>query len=83
MGQKVMVGGVERTIKGTNKAAKGAPRSKRPGANNGAARVRYWAAARLRDRKIRALVRCSGLTVARATALWDGTRGLTRNRMKG
>jgi hypothetical protein len=80
---KVEVGGQIRVIKGSgNKAAKGAPRSKRPGANNGEARQRYWSSGRLMERKIKNLMRFNHLTRAAATDLWMSTRGTTRNRVK-
>lgn len=63
-----------KAIRGTNKAAKGAPKSKRPGANNGAARQRYWAERRLEKRKIRNLVRHNGLTETQAYLHWHATR---------
>lgn len=79
MAQNITVGGVERKIKTTTRV-KGAPRSKRQGANSRGSRTRYWQEGRLRTRKIRNLVRYSGMTLAKATALWDSTR---KTRMKG
>lgn len=73
--RKVIVGGQERTIKGTsNKAAKGAPPSKRPGANNGPARQRYWASGRLEERKIRRIMKNYRCTRAEAYIRWHDTR---------
>lgn len=68
------------TIKTAGKVAKGAPRSKRPGANNTPARQRYWASGRLAERKIKNLMRHNGLTRAEASLLWHNTR---TTRIKG
>lgn len=77
----VIVGGVARVIKGTsNKATKGAPRSKRPGANNGPARQRYWASGRLKERKIKAIMKNDGITRAQATIQWLDARAGRRMR---
>ena len=79
MARKVkLVGGREITIK-TTKVAKGAPRSKRPGANNGPARQRYWANKVLEKHKIKNLMRCNGMTRAEAYLYWKDAR---RGRMK-
>jgi hypothetical protein len=81
MSQTVTVGGVVRTIKGpSSHATKGAPKSKRQGANNTEARVRYWASGRLRARKIRNLMKHCKMTLAVATNLWLSTR---KTRFKG
>ena len=75
MGQTVTVGGQTRTIKGTsNKASKGAPASKRPGANNSPSRQRYWASGKLRERKIKRLMKACHLTRAEATIQWEDQR---------
>lgn len=50
------------------------------GRNVGPARERYWSTHRLRDRKVKRLMRCCGLTRAKALALWESQR--TR-RMRG
>jgi hypothetical protein len=61
------------TIK-VNKAPKGAPRSKRPGANNGPARQRYWSGNRLEKNKVRNIMKDTGLTYAEASQLWHRAR---------
>lgn len=65
-------------IKGS-KAPKGAPRRKRRGGNMGItkghnSRPRYWASNRLRQRKVRNLMRHCGMTRAEAEKRWDATR---------
>lgn len=47
---------------------------KNAGDNNGPARQRYWQSGRLRERKIKALMKHNGLTRAEATIQWDDTR---------
>ena len=49
------------------------------GRNNSPARERYWRENRLRERKIRNLMRHNGLTRAAAYLLWTSVR---RTRMK-
>ena len=71
--RKVKVGAREVTIK-TSKIPKGAPRSKRPGANNTPARQRYWQSRRLEERKIRHLMLHNGLSRAEAYNLWHTVR---------
>lgn len=80
MGQITMAGGRVVTIKSTAKKAKGAPRSKRTGANNGPARQRYWASGRLMARKVKALMQHCGLTRAEAEVLWLDTRQRRKGR---
>lgn len=58
---------------------KGAPRSKRLGANNGPARQRYWASGRLEERKIKAIMENDGCTRAVAYIRWHDSR---KGRMK-
>lgn len=53
---------------------KGAPRSKRNGANNGPSRQRYWASHRLEQRKVKALMKDTGMTRAEATVFWQNAR---------
>lgn len=75
MGQRItLAGGRVVTLKTTQKKIKGAPWSKRPGANNGPARQRYWASGRLMKRKVKALMVHCGLTRAEAEAQWLATR---------
>lgn len=62
-----------------SRVTKGAPRSKRPGANDSPSRRNYWASGRLAARKIRNLVRCNGLTEAQARLHWHASR---KGRMK-
>jgi hypothetical protein len=57
-----------------NKATKGAPRSKRPGANLGPARIRYWAENRLEKHKVAAIVRATGMTRVEAANYWHSVR---------
>lgn len=83
MAQRVEVGGVTRVIKGSSaKATKGAPKSKRPGANNTPCRMRYWNSGKLIERKVQNLMRYNGLSRAEAEKLWWATRGASGNRMK-
>ena len=63
-----------------SKVPKGAPRSKRPGANNKPSRVKYWQSGRLEERKIKRLMKHQGLTRAEAFNLWRSTR---KGRVKG
>jgi hypothetical protein len=63
----------DRTIKVT-KAPKGAPRSKRPGANNGPARQRYWSNNKLEKNKVRNIMLDTGLSRAEAAQLWNRAR---------
>lgn len=51
-----------------------APRSKRTGANDTPARKRYRESGRLKERKIRNLMRYCRMTLAAATKLWEATR---------
>ncbi len=44
------------------------------GRNNGPSRQRYWASGRLREHKVKNLMRHNGLTRAEATVLWLDTR---------
>lgn len=74
MGQIKLAGGRVITTKTSQKKVKGAPRSKRVGANNGPARQRYWASNRLMKRKVKALMVHCGLTRAEAEARWLDTR---------
>jgi hypothetical protein len=74
-----MPDGSVRTI-GTNKAPKGAPPSKRPGANNGPARQRYWASGTLRKNKVKNLMKYNGMTRAEAEVFWDNARQNRRTR---
>lgn len=69
------------TIKSpSTKKNKGAPRSKRTGANNGPARQRYWTSGRLREKKVKALMRHNGLTRAQAEVHWENARQGHRTR---
>lgn len=62
-----------------SKAPKGAPRSKRPGANDSPSRRRYWAEGRLQKHKVKAIMDDTGLSKEKATALWLASR-TTRKR---
>ncbi len=64
-----------KAIRSASKPAKGAPRSKRPGANDCPARRRYWETHRLREHKVKALMRHNGMTRAEATTFWVAARG--------
>lgn len=82
MGNKQKVGAQDpRLAKILKKKSKikGAPRSKRPGANNGPARQRYWTSGRLEERKVKALMVHCGYTRAEAVLRWLDTR---KGRMK-
>lgn len=70
---KVAMGGREIVIR-ASKAPKGAPRSKRPGANDSPARRRYWAEGRLQKHKVVAICRDTDMTREAATALWLSIR---------
>lgn len=70
---KVKVGGREIVLK-TSKVPKGAPRSKRPGANDTPARRKYWTSKVLETRKIKNLMKFCGLTRAEAYIRWHDTR---------
>ena len=69
MGAKKSGGGVVR---------KKGKRKKFTGRNDGPARKRYRAEARLRKHKIAKLVRHNGMTVAEATVRWEETRVRSR-----
>lgn len=68
-----MAGGREVTLK-TSKAPKGAPRSKRPGANDSPARRKYWANGVLEKHKVSALMKHNGMTREEAIAHWRRAR---------
>jgi hypothetical protein len=77
---KLKTTGGKQVVLKTSKAPKGAPRSKRPGANNGPARQRYWAENRLRKHKVRNLMRYNGMTRSEAELLWDSSRVTRKKR---
>jgi hypothetical protein len=81
MAVQVKMAGSDRTITiKTSKAPKGASPSKRPGANNGPARQRYWASGRLRQNKVKNLMKHNGFTRAEAEAFWETARQGRRTR---
>jgi hypothetical protein len=62
------------------KKVKGAPRSKRQGANNSPARQRYWGGKVLEKHKVKALMQHNGMTRAEAYVFWVAARGGRRMR---
>jgi hypothetical protein len=67
---------VVKAIIGKKARVKGAPRSKRSGANDTPSRIKYrlHGFAKMRARKIRNLMRYCKLTREAAERLWDSTR---------
>lgn len=59
---------------------KGAPRSKRGGANNGPSRQKYWANKTLEKHKVKNLMNATGMTRAEALVFWLAARGGRRMR---
>lgn len=69
----------KKLTQGKSKATKGAPKSKRQGANDSLSRRTYWSSGRLERRKIRNLVRYNGMTEHQAYLHWHAVR---KGRMK-
>lgn len=65
----------QKAMSASKSRTKGAPRSKRGGANNGPSRQRYWATRRLEQHKVKALMAHSGMTRAQALVFWQDARG--------